>query len=657
MPARIWSVRRLPALMTIAALLLAVPYGVLRLGADFIGPYESGHLALAAGTLAQMMLFAAPAFVVLHRLGLLAAVAASVQLLGRLPLSIPLAVVVLAALHAPTMLLRGPTLDAASSYDPDWVLWAIVGQIPADILGGFLAAAFGAHFALRARNRVHPSSRRVVATAALLVLALQSSGCGDVRARDVQQRYAVERWVERADRRADELLGEARSDSSAWLQVAGQYQRALRITGETRLATPVEGSVQAATAKLAGRALLGRADAWARAGRHGVAAHAYQNIVEQAEAHPGIRGDAQLGKAQAIDRAGDWERAFAVYSQWLEGVSAGTWPLHRNGLEIPGYVSRRLRARGESEARKLWVDGAESALESAAERGQLARAARSARFGLLLESDRWEAAYAALRRMREVHDPAGHDGALLVAEASLLAGGLGQPDAALDVLSGLTAEENPFDNQYRVAGWLLAAQIHERGSEWERAHAAYESAAREARSDAGRSEALLGLGRVQVARGEIDTARHTFTQLRELYGNTAAGLRASLEELQLVRTHGTHADLEALLPVAVHHYRRVMQQHGTETPALLAAAALSECFGVAGQWERGVTLLDSLSGTLASDTRGGTLLVRAARIAQWKLHDPPRARRLLASLHARYPQSDVAQLARGLEDSLDLAVP
>ncbi len=654
-----WRFQGIAALLVIAVLLLAAPFATLRIGSAFGGGVAAGHAALAVGTLVQMVLFAAPAYVLLLGMGLRAAVASSAGLLGQLPLAIPLAVIVLAALHAPTVVLRGPVLAVASGYDPDWILWTLLGQIPADVLGGYLAAALSTSFVVRMRHMDLPirSSRSAVALGAIVLITLQSSGCDLDRARDVRMRYAAERRVERADRRAAELVGAAGADSVAWLHVGEQYEGALSVTGEDWIATRAVGSVRIGIAKLAGRALLGRADAWSRAGRHAPAQAEFERMLAKATAYPGMCSDAALGLARAIDRSGDWNAAHAAYLQWLEGVAAGTWPLHRNGLEVPGYVSRRLRARGENAARADWIARAEGALEAAAERGSLARAARSSRFVLLLEAERWEDAYASLRRMRELHDPTGRDGALLFAEASLLAGGLGRPNAALGVLAGLTAEKNPFDSQHRVAGWLLAAQIHVRDSAWGPARTAFEHAASEARSDAGHSEALLGLARVHVALDEIDEARRTFTQLRELYGNTAAGLRASLEELQLLRRRGVPEDVDALLPVVVHHYRRVLQQYGTETPALLAAAALSECFGVTGQWDRGVTLLDSLSGTLASDARAGTLLVRAARIAVDELHDPPRARRLLASLQTRYPRSDVAVLARALDDSLRIGVP
>src|SRR5262249_40904401 len=153
--------------------------------------------------------------------------------------------------------------------------------------------------------------------------------------------------------------------------------------------------------------------------------------------------------------------------------------------------ARRWRDRGAQEARRRWIDASVEALGSAAARGEEARSARTARFALLLDAERWDDAYAALRELRAAHDPQARDAALIVAEASLLAGGLRRDKDALGLLAGLQAESSTFDAEHRVTGWLLAGQIQLRQGLVDEAIASYGHAVEEARSESGRSEATL----------------------------------------------------------------------------------------------------------------------------------------------------------------------
>lgn len=648
---------RVLALVTIAAIQVGVPFAVLRLLHAGGAASQAPRLSLVAGAVLQTLLLAAPAFVVLHGLSLRRSVSSSVRLIARLPLALPLAVVLLVALHVPGLMLRGPAIAAGAGYDPDWILAALLGQIPADVLGAVLAAGLAAYFA--SRTRVRETRRGTPARAAAVALVLLSlpwsAGCDVDAARQVQRRYAAERCVERARLRALELRGDAGADSLAWLQVAKLNDEAVRRLGEVELRSPA-GRVRQ-MAKLSCRARLARAEALLEAGRTAPARSDYADLLERADAFRSVRADAALGLARSEDRAGRWDRASMRFEAWMRGVRDGEWPLRRQGLETPLYVARRLRDRGARGERDAWIQLCADGLEAAAVRGELARQARYGRFVVLLTAERWAEAHQALRRCRELHDPEGRDGALLVAEASLLAGGLRRQREALGILSGLHAEKSGFDSQHRVAGWLLAAQIHLRDGDLAAALHAYEAAAGESRSESGRSEAALGLARVYAARGDIDLARRTYAQLRQVYRATPAGLIGSLDELRLLRERGDAAAARALVPEVVHQYRTVIQQFGTELPALLAAQSMSECLGEAGQWERGVAYLDSIVDVFGGDPRAGSLLVRAARLAVERLDDRERARQLLARLHARYPDSDVAVLARALEDSLDIGRP
>jgi tetratricopeptide (TPR) repeat protein len=338
----------------------------------------------------------------------------------------------------------------------------------------------------------------------------------------------------------------------------------------------------------------------------------------------------------------------------MQGMRDGSWPLRARDLQVAAYVAHRLRARGQIAAREAWVDLASAALEAAAVRKECPHQARTARFGLLVATARWQDAYEALRQLRE--DRGDADGALLVAEASLLAGGLGREREALGILDRLDAETSPFDAQHRVAGWLLLGEIRYRAGNWDEAQRAYERAGSTARSESGRSEAALGLARVQAARGDLDAARRLYARLRAEYTGTPAGLVAPLEEVRLLRDRGLEGEAQALLPAAMQSYRAVLQGYGTEMPAFVAAQHLSECMSIAGDWRRGVSFLDSIAVAFGNDPRAGSLLVRAARLAI-RERDPRRAEALLASLHARYPESDVAVLARAFEDSLGIHPP
>jgi hypothetical protein len=245
----------------------------------------------------------------------------------------------------------------------------------------------------------------------------------------------------------------------------------------------------------------------------------------------------------------------------------------------------------------------------------------------------------------------------LVAEASLLAGGLGRQSEAVGILQGLAAEGSPFDTEHRVAGWLLLGEIHTRAGDLGAAEQAFEGALAASRSDAGRSEAMLGLARTHAAKHDLAASRREYTHLRELYPATAAGLLAPLEEIQLLQEAGETVEARTLVASALQGYRRVIQQFGSEIPALRAARAMSECMGLGGQWGDGVAFLDSIAPSFGDDARAGTLLAFAARLSVERLDDRRRAERLLASLDARYPTSDVAVLARAYADSLGLRTP
>lgn len=649
--------RRRPFLLVaIAALLLAIPVGLAR-GLTLLGLIDIAPLvALSAGIAATVLFFVAPAFVVLHGLSLGAALLASVRLLRRLPIAVPLAVVLLSLLHVPGLLLRTPAIRAGAANDPDWILGALLGQLPAEIFGAALSAGLAAYFALRTSHRRPPSATRApVAALATMVAALGLFvGCDASSAQKLAVRYGAERDLERT-RLQERALAERTmsADSTAWLQVAASYHRVVEQLGTERLVQPAASALEKDLGRLVCGAILGEALAWSRAERGPEAQRTYRLLVDAETPYRGARGDAALGLARSEDRDGRWNSAHAAYLAWLQGIADGRWPLHREGLSVPAYVARRLRDRGATAARETWLDLASEALQEAAD-GSMGREALVARFGLLVGAGRWEGAYATLRALRAVPDASDQGGALLVAEASLLAGGLGREREARGILAGLSAEKSPFDGNHRVTGWLLLGQIQARAGDLDAAQRAFEQALQDSRSESGRSEATLGLARVHAARGQREAAQRFYTQLRDVYPATPAGLTAPLEEIRLLLSAGQNVEARALVAVAIAGYRRVIHQFGTEVPALVAARNLCECMGLVGDWDRGVAFLDSVAGSFGDNPRAGSLLVQAARLSAEKLDDRQRAGVLLTTLRTRYPDSDVAYLARGFADSLGL---
>jgi tetratricopeptide (TPR) repeat protein len=478
-------------------------------------------------------------------------------------------------------------------------------------------------------------------------------GCRLDAARTLQTRYGAERWVERAElRRTQARLLPDTQATADWQAAAALYGRAIEalppLVGRGRAQTPLEGDVE----RLVNRAVLGYVEVLRELEEHADALRWAGLLFGNSPYWPGTQGRAALEIARCHDAARDWAAALQGYRAWCTGVRDGDWPLHRSELDVATYVSRRLADRGQFDARRAWVSLAQEALQQAGQRGEHARDARYARFLLLLDAENWDAALQALRLTRRMHDPQGHDGGLVLAEANLLAGALKRPDEAMGLLVGVYRDGSGQSVQYRVAALLLAGQIRLRSADLDMAQELYEAAEGLARSSMGRAEAILGLARVHAARGEVELASRRYTQLRTSWPATAAGLLGSLEEYRLLRQHGMDIEAETVLSQAMDHYRSVILQFGTELPALRAAGYLSEVLGRSQSWEQGVAFLDSIAETFSEDPRAGTLLLRAARISAEHLDDPHRAQSLLHRVTQRYPESDLAVAIRPFADSL-----
>jgi hypothetical protein len=144
---------RLGSLLLLSLCVAAAPL-LARLTAHAIGEAALAPIgALVCGLAAQALLFCAAAFVVLDRGSLWRSIQRSVYVLGTFPFAVPAAILFLAALHAPALALRSPALVAGANRNPDWILMALVAQIPADLLGAFFAAGFAARYALSSQVR------------------------------------------------------------------------------------------------------------------------------------------------------------------------------------------------------------------------------------------------------------------------------------------------------------------------------------------------------------------------------------------------------------------------------------------------------------------------------------------------------------------------
>jgi hypothetical protein len=144
---------RLGNLLLLSTCMAAAPMAA-RLIAHAVGEAAFAPMgALAVGLVAQALLFMAAAFVVLDGGPLWRNVQHSVFVLGAFPLAVPAAILFQAALHAPALALRSPALVAGADRNPDWILAALLAQIPADLLGAFFAAGFAARYALSSQVR------------------------------------------------------------------------------------------------------------------------------------------------------------------------------------------------------------------------------------------------------------------------------------------------------------------------------------------------------------------------------------------------------------------------------------------------------------------------------------------------------------------------
>lgn len=142
------GVARLASLWLLSISVAAVPFAA-RTAAAVIGEPELGTwCALGAGLAVQALLFSAAAFVVIDGSSPWRSIKRSTQVLTTYPFAVPAAMLFLAAIHAPVLALRAPALMAGAHRNPDWILAALLGQIPADLLGAFFAAGLAARFAL-----------------------------------------------------------------------------------------------------------------------------------------------------------------------------------------------------------------------------------------------------------------------------------------------------------------------------------------------------------------------------------------------------------------------------------------------------------------------------------------------------------------------------
>jgi hypothetical protein len=151
-PNLLTGIRRVVALACIATLVLAIPYATHFVTERFDVPFATVAVLLV-GFLVQMFLFVAPAFLVIEGRSLWQSLRLSVGVVVDYPIAMPLVIVVLSLLHAPILALRMPGLFRGVGPDPDWILYALLAQIPVDLIGALLAAGLAARLALTSRSQ------------------------------------------------------------------------------------------------------------------------------------------------------------------------------------------------------------------------------------------------------------------------------------------------------------------------------------------------------------------------------------------------------------------------------------------------------------------------------------------------------------------------
>jgi chromate transport protein ChrA len=240
-PRRFFATAR--ALVCVATLQALVPFAAVQVAKLAGAADRAPYVGFVTGGIVATLLFVAPAFVVLHGLGTRACILSSLRLILRLPLALPFAVLAVGVLHAPALLLRAPVIRAGAASDPDWILMALLAQLPAEIVGAVFAAGLAAFFASadanpppadlwvgRSGHGHHRSDLRPVGRRHRL---------RDARRAAAQLRYESERTIERARLRELALEdAEAYGDTTGWLAVAARYGTALDRLGSERLARP-----------------------------------------------------------------------------------------------------------------------------------------------------------------------------------------------------------------------------------------------------------------------------------------------------------------------------------------------------------------------------------------------------------------------------------
>jgi len=147
------GIRRIASLMGFAAIIALIPWAVRLLGQTLASRQIAVGCALAAGLVAQALLFCAPVFRIVDDLSLWQSIRRSISVFLLLPLALPLCVLFLIALHIPTLLLRSPVFSPAIQRDPEWIWIMLAAQVPFDVVGAFLSVALATR--LRLSNVVH----------------------------------------------------------------------------------------------------------------------------------------------------------------------------------------------------------------------------------------------------------------------------------------------------------------------------------------------------------------------------------------------------------------------------------------------------------------------------------------------------------------------
>ncbi|MBI1796588.1 MAG: tetratricopeptide repeat protein [Candidatus Eisenbacteria bacterium] len=479
------------------------------------------------------------------------------------------------------------------------------------------------------------SPMRSAMIAAIGIGALATlAGCGDL---DLWARYRAERgfWQARRRLRAIEIeprlaaAGDYARAAAAFRAVADAYPAAVW-TDPAHLARPVARDV----ALLSGRAAVAAARVRESHGETAAALAGYRDAETAFAAVPEVVLDARLARAAALDRAGRGDEATVVrIAIAREGaiVDADGTP-NADVLAAPLRVARNFAARGLTAAADSTLRATEAHdLQSlAALHGAAAVAVWERLAGVRTAGHRTGAAIAALRGAVGALAPedgrARADLVLRMADCGV-SGGL--PDSALAYARWA---ESAFDRRTRAAAMVLEARAFETLDRPDSALAAWARLLDDFPAVVGvSSNARFRRGRLYEDLGRWEQARGEY---RTLIASDPTHPLAFTGLQRIVAWHVRHGE-QALARIegqrGIESLDQLIATHRDEDVQHRARTARAEVLMTMEDWPAACLSLGDLWNRYGDGGAG----LRAAEVAESRLHDTERARRLYRDIADR----------------------